>query len=160
MKILNPEQALARAQRMCASSEQCTSDIREKLRRWGVAEHHATTIIDHLVEEKYIDNTRYARAFAHDKVCFAGWGRYKIVAHLVKRRIPRDIINEAIDHIDPDQYNEALQRALRTKARQLGPEMRQRSGWQKMLRFAIGRGFEYDNTIKALRQALWLRDLS
>ena len=77
-KTLTPPEALHRAAALCSSSEHCITDIREKLSRWGIGELDARTIVERLVQERFIDEERYAIAFAKDKFRFSGWGRIKI----------------------------------------------------------------------------------
>ena len=76
-KTLTPPEALHRAAALCSSSEHCIADIREKLSRWGIGEPDARTIVERLVQERFIDEGRYAIAFAKDKFRFSGWGRIK-----------------------------------------------------------------------------------
>ena len=66
-KTLTPPEALHRAAALCSSSEHCIADIREKLSRWGIGEPDARTIVERLVQERFIDEGRYAIAFAKDK---------------------------------------------------------------------------------------------
>ena len=71
-KTLTPPEALHRAAALCSSSEHCIADIREKLSRWGIGEPDARTIVERLVQERFIDEGRYAIAFAKDKFRFSG----------------------------------------------------------------------------------------
>ena len=86
-KPLTPPEALHRAAALCSSAEHCTADIREKLARWGVTEADSRTIIDRLVQERFIDEQRYAVAFVKDKFRFSGWGRIKMRYALQQKRI-------------------------------------------------------------------------
>ena len=86
-KTLTPPEALHRAAALCSSSEHCIADIREKLSRWGIGEPDARTIVERLVQERFIDEERYAIAFAKDKFRFSGWGRIKIRYALQQKRI-------------------------------------------------------------------------
>ena len=86
-KTLTPPEALHRAAALCSSSEHCITDIREKLSRWGIGELDARTIVERLVQERFIDEERYAIAFAKDKFRFSGWGRIKIRYALQQKRI-------------------------------------------------------------------------
>ena len=93
-KTLTPPEALHRAAALCSSSEHCIADIREKLSRWGIGEPDARTIVERLVQERFIDEGRYAIAFAKDKFRFSGWGRIKIRYALQQKRIGNsDIVN-------------------------------------------------------------------
>jgi len=117
----------------------------EKLRRWGIAGHKAETIVQHLVDTRFIDDSRYARAFVSDKYRYARWGRIKIIQALRLKRIDRDLIDEALaEEIDDETYIANLCALLRAKCRTIGmaetePDHIAR---QKLIRFAAGRGYE------------------
>lgn len=132
---------------LCARSEQCSHDILMKLLRAGLAMDEASEIIDTLRSGKFIDDSRYAKAFVRDKVRFAGWGRLKIRQSLILKRIPSDTVQSALAEISADDYKAALSRATFAKARTLdldGPSAR-----DKMLRHLTSRGFEPALAVKA-----------
>lgn len=125
---------------LCARSEQCEYDIMVRLKRAGITYREATDIIETLKRDKFISNSRYARAFANDKVRFAGWGRNKIRVALIAKHISEADIREALDGIDEEQYMDALTRVAESKARNLDlNDYRER---QKFYRSMISRGFE------------------
>lgn len=101
-KTLTPPEALHRAAALCSSSEHCIADIREKLSRWGIGEPDARTIVERLVQERFIDEGRYAIAFAKDKFRFSGWGRIKIRYALQQKRIGNSGIVNALSLIDEE----------------------------------------------------------
>eukprot|EP00825_Cyclidium_porcatum_P013541 TRINITY_DN17149_c0_g1_i3.p1 TRINITY_DN17149_c0_g1~~TRINITY_DN17149_c0_g1_i3.p1 ORF type:complete len:150 (-),score=12.85 TRINITY_DN17149_c0_g1_i3:18-467(-) len=73
---LTPEQTIAydKAAVLCSRSEYCTSEIREKLKLWGLSPEEAVSVIEKLIAEKYVDDERFARAYAKDKFKFNRWG--------------------------------------------------------------------------------------
>ncbi len=85
--ILTPEKALARMQTLCAKSEQCSFDIAQKLKRAGLSGADIKQTIASLTASRFIDDTRYARAFAADKVRFSHWGRRKISFALDRKSV-------------------------------------------------------------------------
>ena len=107
-KTLTPPEALHRAAALCSSSEHCIADIREKLSRWGIGEPDARTIVERLVQERFIDEGRYAIAFAKDKFRFSGWGRIKIRYALQQKRIGNSDIVNALSLIDEEAYTTRL----------------------------------------------------
>lgn len=107
-KTLTPPEALHRAAALCSSSEHCIADIREKLSRWGIGEPDARTIVERLVQERFIDEERYAIAFAKDKFRFSGWGRIKIRYALQQKRIGNSDIVNALSLIDEEAYTTRL----------------------------------------------------
>lgn len=133
----------------CSISEQCLSDIETKLSRYDLTEEERTRILRHLIEEKYIDDCRYAEAYVRDKYRFNKWGRIKIAQGLRMKGIDSETINNAMGAIDEDEYLEILRDLIKTKRKSTrGKNDYEING--KIARFAVGRGFEY----AAIRQCL------
>ena len=138
---LTAAQAMNRAAALCSRSEQAPSDIREKLLKWGLNSGEAKRVLDQLVSKGFINEQRYARAFVNDRFAFNGWGRVKIAHQLRLKGIPNEIINEAINLIDDEEYRQRLIGLLRVKWRAVSGR-EPRAAWAAMMRFAASRGFE------------------
>ena len=138
---LTASQALNRAAALCARSEQSSGDIREKLLKWGLCSNDAAHVLQQLVEQGFIDDSRYARAFVKDRFAFIGWGRIKIAHQLRTKGIPSDAIDEAMTAIDEERYRERLAELLQAKWRTV-KDREPRAAWAAMMRFAASRGFE------------------
>jgi regulatory protein len=126
----------------CSTSEQCLSDVEAKLKRYDLSEEERTRILQHLVEEKYIDDKRYAEAFVRDKYRFNKWGRIKIAQGLRMKGIDNGTVNEAMELIDETEYLHILRELIKAKRKSI----RGKSDYEvngKLTRFAIGRGFEF-----------------
>ena len=138
---LTEEQVLQKMASLCSVAEHCESEIVEKMNRMGVERNVAERIVDRLVDEGFIDEQRYCRAFVHDKLFYNGWGRLKIKAMLAQKRIDRKIVGEALDEIESKEYNGVMKQVIESKRRTLagveGYELQ-----AKLVRFAVGRGFE------------------
>lgn len=140
-KPLTVQQATNRASALCARSEQAPADIREKLLKWGLSATDAAQVCSQLVQDGFISEQRYARAFVNDRFAFNGWGRIKIAHQLRLKGIPAGVIDEAMLAIDDERYRQRLLDLLRTKWRTVkGREPR--AAWAAMMRFAVLRGFE------------------
>lgn len=121
--------------------EHCESEVREKLLGWGGSEEDADEIITYLIEERYIDNQRYANSYTRDKFRFNHWGKYKISMMLRSKDICNEIIEEALNQIDEEEYLEKLEQILRDKLRSLKYSSEyEKKG--KLFKFAQSRGFE------------------
>ena len=126
----------------CSTSEQCLSDVEAKLKRYDLSEEKRTRILQHLVEEKYIDDKRYAEAFVRDKYRFNKWGRIKIAQGLRMKGIDNGTVNVAMGVIDETEYLHILRELIKAKRKSI----RGKSDYEvngKLIRFAIGRGFEF-----------------
>ena len=138
---LTASQAMNRAAALCARSEQSSGDIREKLLKWGLVGNDVAMVMQQLVEQGFIDDSRFARAFVKDRFAFNGWGRIKIAHQLRLKGIPADVIDEAMTTIDEDAYRDRLLELLRAKWRAV-KDREPRAAWAAMMRFAASRGFE------------------
>lgn len=150
-KTVTPEQALARLETLCAASEQCTYDLCTKLMRWGIASGIAEKIIESLVDRRFVDDRRFSLAFARDKLRFNRWGRRKIAAAMIAKRLPRTCIAEAIEQLPADEYQAICLRLLRAKkvSAKLSSSLDDR---RKLYAFGISRGFESALVAAALRR--------
>jgi len=89
---------------LCSRSEKCEYDAHEYMLSHGASEQDATLAVEYLTTNQFVDNARYADAFAADKFRFAKWGAHKIAAALRHKRIPSGIIAAALDKaIDPQR---------------------------------------------------------
>ena len=150
-RVLSFEQGLQRAAALCCQSEHCVTDITEKLLRWGVSREDSDRIIDRLIDEKYIDESRYALAYVRDKVRFSHWGRVKIKSMLRMLRISEQDIRNAFDSFDEDEYFGVLEDVIESKRRTL-PEAESYAYRVKLIRFALQRGFEMHEITKFISE--------
>lgn len=141
-KPMSAQNALARLRDLCDRGEYCTFELRTKLKNWGVGEPDASKIIEVLEADRYVDDGRFAQAFAHTKAMNSHWGRFKIKVHLVKKRIPAGVIADALEAIDPDEYDRCIVEVLQAKKRQLGEEADTYEGRTKIFRHAVAKGYE------------------
>ena len=140
-KPLPPGDALNKAAGYCTLCERCISEVNAKLTAWGVPNGEQEKIIARLIEEKFIDEARYCRAFVNDKVKFNRWGRIKIQAALRDKRLPRECVSEAMENIDEEQYMDALAEVIAAKRKELKGKD-DFATQQKIIRHAASRGYE------------------
>ena len=140
---LTPENALARCAALCSRSEQAEHDIRMKLRGWGIGDIDSDKIVARLVDGRYLDEERFARAFVRDKFRFGGWGRLKIAYALRQKHVAADVVDEAMNEIDPGDYESALEKLMQSKYRAVKSREKMKAK-AALMRFAIQRGFEPD----------------
>lgn len=140
--IKDPQKVADRLRGLCSRREYCRSDVMKKaVAALDGDQSEAARIVDILVEERYVDDLRYASAFARDKSSISGWGRVKISHMLSAKGISRDIIKEALEEIDEEKASSRLDKLLQSKARSLKDDPQAKL---KLLRFALGRGYGYD----------------
>lgn len=146
------EKVLDRMRNLCSRREYCRSDIMKKVLKALDGDRDGTEkIIETLVVEKYIDELRYSSAFARDKASIAGWGETKIRYMLSAKGIPRETISLALEEIDEGKAAGRLEKLMENKFKSLKDDPQCR---MKMLRFALGRGYGYEEASSALERLM------
>ena len=142
-KEMTEQEAYLQLAALCAKAEHCQQEMRDKMRRWGLDETVQNRIIDRLIKERYVDDERYARAFVKDKIRYNKWGRRKVQQALWMKRIDADIQQQVLDEIDEKEYLDVLRPLLKQKRKSIKAESDYELN-QKLLRFALSRGFGFD----------------
>jgi regulatory protein len=133
--------ALNKAMAQCSHREYCCEDIRNKLKSWGVGSADSEKIIDVLLRENFINESRYAKAFVKDKFNYNKWGKIKIASNLRIKKIPADIIGAALDSIDYDAYTKLLSDLITTHRKSVKAKNKYDLK-AKLLRYGLSKGFE------------------
>jgi regulatory protein len=128
---------------LCSRREYCESDIMDKLNKKEFPSQKSAKILQYLRDNKYIDNSRYAKAFAKDKSLLAGWGEKKIIFQLKGKKISDEDIKEALNELDKEQSTKKMEDVLLRKWELLAKEKESYTRGLKVLRFALGRGYGY-----------------
>ena len=127
---------------LCSRREYCVADVLKKACDALDGDRNAAQeVVDLLISEKYVDDQRYASAFARDKASIQGWGAVKIRYMLAGKGVARDVIDRALEEIDEEKAGSRLEKLLESKFRTLKEDPQCRL---KMLRFGLGRGYSYD----------------
>ncbi len=142
-------QALAALTKLCAAAEHSSREMEDKLRRWNIPDDAVTRILNYLHEEQYVDDTRFCRAFIEDKRLNNGWGQRKIEQALYLKGIPRSISDPLFREVTEEQWQEILVPLLRQKAKTVNAKDDYERK-MKLIRFAMTRGFSYDQAQEAL----------
>lgn len=146
---MSEQEVLLRLTSLCSTAEHCSHEMLEKMRRWEIDEDTQARIMEYLVKEKYIDDERYARFFAKDKIRYNKWGRRKVEQAMWQKHIDADIQQRVLDEIDDDEYLLILRPLLKSKRRTVKAANNYEMN-MKLIRFAMGRGF----TMDIIRQCL------
>lgn len=141
-----------KAEAYCSLMERCMADVESKLLQWGAEPEIMEKIVKHLQNEKYIDQKRFCSAFVRDKYRFNQWGRVKISQALRMKKIPADVIAMGMEEIDEQEYMDVLSSLIEQKKRSVKARTEyERNG--KLIRFAIGKGFEMEAVLRCVKQA-------
>ena len=139
------EQIIFKSEAFCAYQERCTQEVRMKLDRLGADESLSLEVIKHLKENRFLDEKRFVEAYVQGKLRIKKWGRQKIKAALFQKRIDAKLIQEGIySFISDEEYKQVLESLIERKNRELSSEKNAQIKKQKLMRFLLSRGFQYD----------------
>lgn len=145
------KKALRTAASLCSRKEYCSTDIRRKLEKFDISAEDTERIIDYLEKNNFIDETRFATFYARDKFRFNKWGKLKISQMLKQKGISPAVIESALRSLGEEDYQSTCLHLLQQKLKSLKkgePAKMQNS----LIRFALGRGFDYDVIRQCLKQ--------
>ncbi len=109
---------------------------------WGVEPSAMDGVVERLVREKFIDDSRYAAAFVREKMRLSAWGEMKIRATLKQKSIADSVINEALAQFSADSINSRLISALERKIK----SVKHKNSYElrdKLIRYGISLGYNY-----------------
>ena len=143
MKQLTEQEALFRLTALCSQAEHCSYEMTEKMRKWQISDEAQARIMQHLVEERYIDDERFCRYFVKDKIRYNKWGRRKVEQALWAKHIDSNISKAILDEVDDEEYINILRPMIKSRRKQM-KDMSEYEANARLMRWAIGRGFTFD----------------
>lgn len=149
----SPEQALSSLMNLCARGEKCSADALRLMKGWGVGDADASRVLQRLVAERFIDDSRYASAFVREKINLSGWGVYKITAALRKKGIDSAIIADAIaenGNVDmSERLTQLLERKVKTTKAKSPADLR-----AKLFRYAASQGYDFSTAKRCVERVV------
>ena len=142
-KPITEQEALQKLSALCARAEHSSGEMLEKMRRWQLSEDERERVLDRLIDEKFVDDERFARLFVREKIRFDRWGRRKIEQALYQKGVASDISRRVLDEVDDEAYVAELKKLIAAKRRSVQAE----SDYEmraKLTKYALGRGFDYN----------------
>ena len=144
-------QAILKAEAYCAYQERCQQEVRDKLYEWGLFPDAVESIIAKLISDNFLNEERFAKAYAGGKFRIKKWGRIKIKLELKKRKISDYCIKQAMKEINEDAYLETLKQLIEKKSKDI------KGGKEHIRHFKIAnyiasRGFENDLIWEVLKE--------
>ena len=156
---LTPQEAYARLASYCAQAERSPSDLRRRMQRLELAEELQAELLTRLEAEGFVSGERFARAFVHDKHRFNGWGPRRLEHELRRHGITPSVIAATLEELEEeetraeDEESRVLE-LLRTKQRSLPAGLERRKAYDRLMRFGLYRGYDYDEVREAITQLL------
>ena len=140
-KPLTPDQVLDKMAKYCAYQERCVKDVKDKLKTFDIPQEEKTKILDYLLDNRFVNDERFAKIFVQSKSNQNDWGTNKIRYHLIQKGIAKDIIEEALGQTDEEVYRQRLIEILKTKAKTIkaASDFEKK---RKLAAYAMQKGFE------------------
>jgi regulatory protein len=132
---------LQKAAGFCAYQERTQAEVRERLNEWSIYGDEAEEMIAWLISNNYINEERFALAFAGGKFRIKKWGKTRILYELRQRGLSTYCINKAMESIDLNDYLENLNSLIEKKSFEFNFD-NTRLKQQKIVRYLIGKGYE------------------
>ena len=125
----------------CAYQERCVKDVKDKLKTFDIPQEKKTKILDYLLDNRFVNDERFAKIFVQSKSNQNDWGTNKIRYHLIQKCIAKDIIEEALGQTDEEVYRQRLIEILKTKAKTV-KAANDFEKKRKLAAYAMQKGFE------------------
>lgn len=148
---LSPDQVLDKMAKYCAYQERCVKDVTEKLKTYDLPAKDREAILLYLLDNRFVNDERFTKAFVKGKVNQSGWGLNKIRFHLTQKGISKELIANALQEQDAEIYRQRLIDILKAKSKTIKAE----SGFErtrKLAAFAMQRGFEASLVWEVLKE--------
>ena len=145
------EHVLDKMAKYCAYQERCVKDVTEKLCTYDLSPKDREEILAYLIDNRFVNDERFAKSFMKGKINQSGWGINKIRFHLMQKGIDKALIDEAIGQTDEEVYRQRLVEILRAKAKTVKAE-NDFEKKRKLAAFALQRGFEASLVWEVLKE--------
>ena len=148
-KYLTKEQAFQKLKHYCAYQERCHSEVKEKLYNLGIWKKEHDEIIATLIEENYLNEERFAIAFAGGRFRIKKWGRTKITYELKQKQISDYCIKKALKQIDEEDYLKVLGKLAKEKYASLKNDQHLIRK-KKTIDYLQQKGYEYELILRCI----------
>jgi regulatory protein len=138
---LTADQILDKMAKYCAYQERSVKEVTDKLKTFEISEKDREEIINYLIDNKFVNDERFAHAFVRGKINQSGWGLNKIRFHLIQKGVSKEIIDEALQSFDEEAYRQRLVEVLKAKAKTVKAANDFERN-RKLAAYAIQKGFE------------------
>jgi regulatory protein len=153
-KRLSKEEALKKAKHYCDYQHRCHSEVKDKLYSFGLWKNDVEQIVSQLIEEKYLDEERFAIHFASGRFKLKHWGKEKIKYELKQKRVSDYCIKKALGEIKEADYEKTLQKLADDKKEQFKDEKNSFVKKRKLQDYLTQKGFEYDRIKKIIAEQM------
>lgn len=135
----------------CAYQERSQFEVRNKLFEYGIFNEEAENIISQLIQENFLNEERFALAFARGKFRIKRWGRIKIKLELKQHKVSDYCITKALKQIDGNEYFATLEKIIEKKTKEIKESNKIKKQY-KIIKYAMSRGYEQDIIMDAIKK--------
>lgn len=149
--IYSFSQAVEKARHWCALQERSHHETRLKIGSLGIYSDEAEQLVSQLITEGFLNEERFAKAFARGKFRIKHWGKIKIISELKRKKISEYCINKGLEEIDDNEYFETIYSLIKKK----NIEIKEHNPWKrkaKLISFLAGKGYEMELVREILYQ--------
>lgn len=135
----------------CAYQDRCQWEVENKLREFNLIPEARDQILIYLIQNKFLNEERFAKSFARGKFYQKNWGKIKIRIELKKRKIPSKLIESSLREIDEEDYLKTLRHLFEKKKNSLISERESFKKKAKIRNYLLQKGFESEIIADLLR---------
>ncbi|WP_310991467.1 regulatory protein RecX [Aequorivita marina] len=151
-KTYTVEEAKRRMERYCVYQERCHKEVNQKLYEMRMIPEARDLIIHHLLQHNFLNETRFAQAFARGKFRTKKWGKNRIVNELKFRQITKFNIKIALKEIPETEYYNTFEALAEKRMRQLDTETNLQKKRKKLADYLFYRGWEPELVYGKIRE--------
>lgn len=144
VKNIGIEKALQKIKHFCAYQERNHYEVKQKLYGFGLYKNEVEHMLSQLIEENYLNEERFAIAFAGGKFRIKQWGKIKIKYELQQKKISPYCIKKALAAIDDEDYEATLAKIAATKLQELKSEKNIFIKKKKLQNYLVSKGYEFN----------------
>ena len=150
-KSITISEAKKNIEHYCAYQERCHKEVVNKLKDLGIIQNAIDVIVTDLIQNNYLNETRFAQSFARGKFKIKKWGKVKIHRELNKREISEYNIKMGMKEISDSDYEETFNMLLEKKLSELS-HLSESEKKRKIFNYLSYRGWEVEKIFEALRK--------
>ena len=151
-KNIGTEKAFQKAKYYCAYQERCHAEVKKKLYSFGLYKNEVELLMSQLIEENYLNEERFAIAFAGGKFRIKQWGKTRIKYELKQRQVSDYSIKKALSAIPDDDYEKTLQKLATEKLATLKTEKNIFTKRSKLQNYLVSKGYEFNMVVEIVRE--------
>ena len=149
-----PSEALKKLERYCAYQDRCHQEVRRKLYDIGLYGEDVDHVMAQLIEDKFLDEERFARSFARGKHKIKHWGRYRIERELKGKQISRYCIKAALSELDELPYFETLRTLLEKRRDKQAGDLHPYARRQDLIEYGMRKGYATSEALEVARELM------